>query len=159
MIKTSTTAVEEVTPDMSSRKIASTREVIAMSKLMSEHLHQVDPDKNLWQYEDGWSDELVASSVSTELKASHAIRVRREMHGELRPAYRKTDPDVKNRIKELEERIAAIEKRLGETLVMMNRLGALEEFHAKLCQTLTINKVIGVNHLAGKPSLRAVEAR
>ena len=125
-------------------------ETVAISKLLAEHGNMKD---GYYHYHPEWSDERVAKAVHPDLRMIHAATIRKQVYGKL---FEK--PNSKADVKELQLGLAD----MGQTLAQLStdwaelkhRLDALADLHAKLCESLSVNRVCDVRHLAGKSTLR-----
>lgn len=134
---------------MSQRVVATRLEVIAVHKLLEQHLHKGDGD--LWFYDHGWDDQQVADQVAKgRLKASHVGSIRSDFFGNLRnyTTGGGGDAALKTRVEKLEARVGQLETVVGN---LVTELASTQDLHQKLCMTLSVNRVYDVRHLAGKP--------
>ncbi len=89
---------------------ANLTEQIAIRDVLAERLHLVEgqfdhKDRQIYRYEDGWSDEMVAKAVDERLGQSHGYYVRMSQFG---PIKRRQMP----RLVALDERFQAVTKRI-----------------------------------------------
>lgn len=137
---------------MKPRVNASTPQIIAINEKLKEVLQSIG--EGMWQYKDQWSDEAVAKFISPDLNHTHIGRIRLECFGQIqarRPTSNRLDV----------EQLKADNHRLSmENSDIRSRLDAIELLHAKLCDSLSVNRVVDVKHLAGtagKAALKAVK--
>jgi hypothetical protein len=130
------------------RIYATRAQVIKIGMLLAEHLKPVDG--GLFSYDGDWSDERVAieaAPLGNPIAGTHVLGVRQELYGNLRKPP--TDGDdvgaLKAQIAELQKAAAA----------QAQELIKLADLHAKLCLTLSMERISDVRYLSGKPSLSA----
>ncbi len=113
-------------------------EVVKMGQLLHDHVYLLpkenENDAQLCEYEEGWSDERIAKTISDDLSAVHAYTLRGNMFGKL---FVKGSSDQSKRIDELERKLAEQGRMLAELISK----------HDKLCATLTLERTTNVNHL------------
>lgn len=111
------------------RRIMSQGETIQANDLMKVHLVPCE-GTDMFEYINGYSDAKVAQEVSPTLRDAHAKNLRMALYGRLRPA--KTDD-----LESLRDQLKRAVDQLTELTVK----------HNKLCDSLSVNKVLDVRHL------------
>jgi hypothetical protein len=110
---------------------ATTQEIIQCNDKLKEAVFV--REDGTCEYKDGWDDEKIAKAISADMSKLSVAKIRQEMFGNLRKDKGKGE-------------FGAFKKRL-ETLEAQHH--ALAVYHAKLIDTLTLNKVANVKHLRG----------
>jgi hypothetical protein len=130
---------------------ATTTEIIRIGALLAEH---GTCEGGFYEYHNGWDDGRIAQEVSPDLGIGHVSRVRREVYGNFRPGKPGAHADE---IAALQCSVRALTTELqtarGEIAELRARADAAADLHAKLCESLSINRVLSVGHLAGRPPL------
>ena len=133
------------------RRKASTPEVIRINNLLQEHGGMAD---GFFGYHPGWDDARIVREVHEELSPATAARIRREMYGNFRSGTKGAHSDE---IEGLRASLRALQTELQTTnrdiAELRARADAAADLHAKLCESLSINRVLAVSHLAGRPPL------
>jgi len=115
------------------RTHTTTAEIIKIHKLLAEHIHK--GENGLYTYDKDWSDDRIAKEVNPNLQRTQVGKIRLELFGAIQPTVGENVI-----VKELRSKIDELTIRLSE----------LENLHAKLCSTITINKISDVKHLTGR---------
>ncbi len=123
------------------RVCASTFETIQMHALMKEHIEQ---SGEYWIYDEGWNDERVATSINPALNRSHAANLRLKMFGKLMSA-----PGEGVNAERLSDFERIIANQSQAILNLQRNYDNLAELHCKLCEALSVNRVLNVQHLRG----------
>ncbi|MDQ2079517.1 hypothetical protein RA307_04925 [Xanthobacteraceae bacterium Astr-EGSB] len=133
--------------------VASRAQIIKVSDLLREHLKEAG--ENLFAYDEGWNDKRVADDV-TGITAIHVSKIRTDLYGRIRPAA----PALLQGGVVDEARMARIEKGLAELAADTGKLSELVDevrrLHAMLCQSISVNRLLDVRHLAGPVNLGPV---
>ena len=82
-------------------------EKLEIKALLDERLHPVE-GTNLFRYEDGWNDDIVAKTVRLALSDTIAAKIRNECFGKLHNYGKKPgkpSTGLKARVAQLEERL------------------------------------------------------
>jgi hypothetical protein len=118
-----------------------TAEIVKINQLLTEHCHK--GENGLYNYDKDWSDDRIAKEVNPNLQRTQVGKIRLELFGAIQPTVGENTI-----IKELRTKIDELNTRLHE----------LENLHAKLCSSLTINKISDVKHLTGRgETIRALK--
>lgn len=132
------------------RRVMTQIETIKMAEVMKAHIRML-PVANgaakLCEYTDGWDDSRTASEVAPDLSEDHAMRLRINLYGNL------ANKETKDK-----ERIALLEKKLGDALVLISELSTK---HDKLCMAISLARggSLDARHLVIDQSVRATEAQ
>ncbi len=120
---------------------STTIQKITMHGLLKLHL-KPSGDSGLFEYDVGWSDEIVADEISKittpKLNSNHIKTVRLELFGHLRYSSTSSSAETANEIAALKSRVAS-----------------LENLHGKLCLLLYGQKVCDPRHLSGNDAYNA----
>lgn len=120
---------------------ASRTQIIAIHKLLEEHLEIIG--ERLVRYRGEHSDVSIAALV--DAAPNSIASVRRELFGDLvRSSGRSAETANTVLLQRLEGEITNLNSRYLQTL---NALNELIVKHNRLCQHLTINRVVDANHL------------
>ena len=110
---------------------ATLTEKIAIMEILHERLHAVE-GTDLFRYEDGWSDEMVAIEVNIDLNANHASKVRAELFGKL---FKQSRPTIVSR--RLADRVTVLEGQFQRLLDWS--LGGDTRTHAEILGNVESN--------------------
>lgn len=123
------------------RKHMSRMQLIEANKILSAHLKVIG--EGIVEYEQGWSDEIIAKMLGEDISKHSVAAARLELFGK----FVRTMPNgvSEERFKKFEEDVNNLEKGIKLT---MDKLDAISLKHKKLCENLTLNRVIDVKHLA-----------
>lgn len=112
------------------RKFASRAEIFAMSGHLAEHCRSEEVDGVKYAvFTEGWDDERIAKTVSPDLNAHHVKSIRDEVFGKLKPRLKDMDALI--------EQLSFTQKKLDDLEIKFN----------KLCDSISVNRVVDVRHL------------
>lgn len=112
-------------------------ELIKANSLLEKYLEKM-PDGTV-QYKDGWDDGKIAMAVALDMPRTSIGNIRNELFGPLRKegsAVAGADP----------ARVTALEAELNS---MKEKFSQLVLLHQKLCDNLSVNRIVDVRHLRG----------
>lgn len=123
-------------------------EIIEAHKMLQKRLKAPSETGGFWEYERDWDDariaKIVRSDEGDEIRPTAIGKLRLELFGPVRP----TGGGVV-----FAGKFEAVERRLGETEALgrelAKRVDELAVLHKRLCETLALNRVAEVKHLAG----------
>ena len=106
------------------KTVATLTEKLEIIELLKAHLHPVEGEEDIFEYDDGWDDRRVSEIVNKNFTASHTASVRTELFGKLRVLNRrKTDGEnenIKNRFTAIGNEFTEIHNRLDHIETMLN---------------------------------------
>lgn len=114
-------------------------EVIKAHSILSQHLKN---NGDYWDYDQDWDDNRIAKLINDKVTPATIGKLRTELFGQLRKVG--NSGGFGERYKLIDERLTKIEE-MGINL--MKLLEELKQKHIKLCENLTINRVLDVKHL------------
>lgn len=132
------------------RVVMSRRQEHDAKALMDKHLHKMPGSESLYDYNKEWSDARIAEEIGYKSSTStQAIgKLRLELFGKLGNVSTGAGNNAR-RIDDVEAQLKALQANYA---MILNELTGMRERFAKLCQTLAINKVADVRHLAREQS-------
>lgn len=111
-------------------------EVIKANDLMMKFIEKLSD--GTVQYKDGWDDGKIALAVASDMPRTSIANLRVELFGALKKEGYGSGVDP--------ARLAALEL---EVAALKERLNVLADLHSKLCDNLSVNRVVDVRHLKG----------
>ena len=110
-------------------------EVIMANDLFRKHLKKSPTEKGLWVYDEGWSDQRIASVIAPDLSVKSIAKLRLKIAGPIASVP-----------------IGGVSRKDVDDLLAMNleiksQLAEVTAKYNKLVETLSINKVVDVRHL------------
>ena len=106
------------------KTVATLTEKLEIIELLKVHLHPVEGEEDIFEYDDGWDDRRVSEIVNKNFTASHTASVRTELFGKLRVLNRRKTDDanggIRNRLMAHDDVLLKIHDRLDHIETMLN---------------------------------------